>query len=196
MTRTHRVPTTAALIVCLVGSSWGGTLFASEEEPSPSEAPSSQSVSNTTSEAQGATSPAAAIPVEGHGSSFDPPSTLTPSSFTLTDERFPVDAPVGAADGHAWRSTFNLMSVQSSSFAQRRGYRGRGGRGGRNAAVAAIVIGAAASIAGTAILVYANRPECSTHQMANGCGYGTKVVGGAVLSAGIVGIVVGAFMWR
>jgi hypothetical protein len=88
-----------------------------------------------------------------------------------------------------------LMSVESSSLAQRRGYRGRG-RGGRNGAVAAMVIGAAASIAGTAILVYANRPDCRTNQSASGCGYGTKVVGGAVLSAGIVAIVIGAFTWR
>jgi hypothetical protein len=32
--------------------------------------------------------------------------------------------------------------------------------------------------------------------MANGCNYGTKVVGGAVLSAGIVGLLVGALTWR
>ncbi len=59
-----------------------------------------------------------------------------------------------------------------------------------------IILGAVASIAGTAILVYANRPECSTNQTANGCGYGTKVIGGAVLSAGIVGLVAGALTWR
>ena len=58
------------------------------------------------------------------------------------------------------------------------------------------MIGAAAAIAGTAVLVYANRPECSTNQMASGCGYGTKVVGTAVLSAGLVGLVVGALTWR
>jgi hypothetical protein len=59
-----------------------------------------------------------------------------------------------------------------------------------------MVLGAAASIAGTAILVYANRPECSTNQTAYGCGYGAKVVGGAVLSTGIVSLVVGAVAWR
>ena len=200
MARTHRVPTTAALIVCLVGSPWGGTLFASEEEPSSSEGPSSQPISNTTSEAEGPTSPAAATSVDRAATARDlfsgPPSTLKRSRFTLTDERLTADAPVGAADMQAWRSTFNLIPVESSSFAQRRGYGGRGNRGGRNGAVAAIVIGAAASIAGTAILVYANRPECRTNQMANGCGYGTKVVGGAVLSAGIVGLVVGGLTWR
>jgi hypothetical protein len=59
-----------------------------------------------------------------------------------------------------------------------------------------MALGAAASIAGAAVLVYANRPECRTNQTASGCGYGTKVVGGAVLSAGIVGIFVGALTWR
>jgi hypothetical protein len=57
-------------------------------------------------------------------------------------------------------------------------------------------VGAAAAIAGTAVLVYANRPECSTFPTASGCGYGTKVVGGAVLSAGVVGLLVGALTWR
>jgi hypothetical protein len=59
----------------------------------------------------------------------------------------------------------------------------------------AIVLGAIASIAGAAILVYANRPDCSTNQMASGYGYGTKVAGGAVLSAGAVGLVIGAVTW-
>jgi hypothetical protein len=60
-----------------------------------------------------------------------------------------------------------------------------------------MVLGAAASITGGAILVYANRPECgTTNRMASGCGYGTKVVGGAVLSAGIVGLLIGALTWR
>jgi hypothetical protein len=86
-------------------------------------------------------------------------------------------------------------SVETESFAQRRGYRGRGN--GRNGpAAAAIVIGAAASIAGGAVLVYANRPECSANHAATGCGYGSKVTGTAVLSAGIVSLIVGALSWR
>jgi hypothetical protein len=84
---------------------------------------------------------------------------------------------------------------EPSLFAQRGG-RGRGYGGRRNGAAAAVFLGAAAAIAGTAVLVYANRPECSTIPTASGCGYGTKVVGGAVLSAGVVGLVVGAAMWR
>jgi hypothetical protein len=191
------MPTTVALIVCLAGHPWGGTLFASEEERSTNEAPSSQPVGATTSEGPEATSPAAALPVDRPAAATNPfsgpPSTRSP--FTLADERLTADAAAGAADAQAWRSAFNLIPVESSSFAQRRGYGGRG-RGGRNGALAAIVIGAAASIAGTALLVYANRPECSANQMASGCGFGTKVVGGAVLSAGIVGVVVGAILWR
>jgi len=88
-----------------------------------------------------------------------------------------------------------VAPYESSLLAQRRG-RGRGYGGRRNGAAAAVFLGAAAAIAGTAVLVYANRPECSTIPTATGCGYGTKVVGGAVLSAGVVGMVVGAAMWR
>jgi len=200
MARTHRVSTTVALIVCVAGNPWGGTLFASEEEPASSEVLSSQSVSNTTAETQGATSPASAVSVDRPATARDlfsgAPFTLVRSPFTLTDERLTADAPVGAASAQAWRNTFNFIPAESSSSAQRGGYRGRERRGGRNGAAAVIVLGAAASIAGTAVLVYANRPECSTNQTLNGCGYGTKVVGGAVLSAGIVSLVVGALIWR
>jgi hypothetical protein len=175
MARTHRLSTTAALIVCLAGAPLSSTLFASDEELSSSEASSSQ-------------------PVSGLFSS--PPSTAGRSPFTFTDARLSEIEPAGPANAHAWRSTFDFTPIESSAYAQRRGYRGRGGGGGRSTAIAAIALGAAASIAGTAILVYANRPECGTNQTASGCGYGTKVVGGAVLSAGLVGIFVGALTWR
>ena len=86
-------------------------------------------------------------------------------------------------------------SVELEGLGQRGGYRGRGN--GRNGpAAAAIIIGAAASIAGGAVLVYANRPECSANHAATGCGYGSKVTGTAVLSAGIVSLIVGALSWR
>ncbi len=58
------------------------------------------------------------------------------------------------------------------------------------------MLGAVATITGAAILVYANRPDCSTNQFAGGCGYGTKVVGGAVLAGGVAGLFVGALTWR
>jgi hypothetical protein len=196
MARTHRLSTTSALIVCLVGTEWSGTLFARDQA---SPAPSSQSVANSTSEAQGRTSvsPAAAVSTGEQPASVIelPPSTVERLRFTLNNEMFTPKAPLETASAQVWRSALTFVPVESRLFAQRGGYRGRG-RGGRNGAAAAIVLGAAASIAGGAILVYANRPECSTNQTANGCGYGTKVVGGAVLSAGIVGLVVGALTWR
>jgi hypothetical protein len=61
--------------------------------------------------------------------------------------------------------------------------------------IAALTIGAIATITGTAVLIYANRPECSIHLYAGGCGYGTKVIGGAVLAGGLVGLTVGALTW-
>jgi uncharacterized membrane protein YjjB (DUF3815 family) len=66
----------------------------------------------------------------------------------------------------------------------------------RDGSIAALMIGSVVAITGAAILVYANRPECDTRQFAGGCGYGTKVVGGAVLSGGIVSLVAGALTWR
>ena len=113
-----------------------------------------------------------------------------PLGFHLTE-----NAPAGPAGGQVWRSPFEFAAVESGSFAQRDRYRGR--RGDRNrAAQAEVIVGAIGSITGAAILVYANRPECRTNQFAGGCGYGTKVVGTAVLSAGLVGLVVGALTWR
>ena len=199
MARTHRLSTTGALIVCLVGTEWSGTLLARDQEPSSSAAPSAQSAVNSTSEAQGRTSasPAAAASTGQQPASVTelPPSTVERLRLTLDNEMFTPKGPLGAASAQVWRGALTFVPVESGLFAQRGGYRGRG-RGGHNGAAAAIVLGAVASIAGGAILVYANRPECSTNQVANGCGYGTKVVGGAVLSAGIVGLLVGALTWR
>ena len=198
MARTHRLSTTGALIVCLVGIQWNGTLVASEEVPSSSPAPSPQSIVNSVSDAQGRTLASAATAVsasEQPASATElPRSTVERSRLTFSHEILTANEPLGAARAQVWRSTLNRVPVESA-FAQRSGYRGRG-RGGRNGAATAIFIGAVASIAGGAVLVYANRPECSTNRTANGCGYGTKVVGGAVLSAGIVGLVVGALTWR
>ena len=65
-----------------------------------------------------------------------------------------------------------------------------------DAAIVALTVGAIASITGAALLIYANRPDCGGNRRATGCGYGTKVVGGAVLSGGLVGLAVGALTWR
>jgi len=102
--------------------------------------------------------------------------------------------PVPGAD--TWVAPRNPFAIDNSaSFAQyRRSRRGHGWHNG--AAVAAVVVGAAASITGGALLVYANRPECGTNPTAGGCSYGTKVVGGAVLAGGVVSMTAGALMWR
>ena len=80
------------------------------------------------------------------------------------------------------------------SFAQRGWY--RGGRRRNGAAQAEMILGAVAAITGAAVLTYANRPECSVSALADGCSYGTKVVGTAVTAGGIVTFLTGAFTWR
>lgn len=105
---------------------------------------------------------------------------------------------VGARSRFAVRDEV-LRATAPSAFAaaaQRGGYRGRRPRGGRVGPAAAMAVGAIASITGAAILVYANRPECVGNAAGRGCGYGTKVVGGAVLTGGIVGLAIGASAWR
>ncbi len=156
MARTRRLSTTAALIVCLAGTQWTSTLFASEEHLLPS--------------------------------------TTEHLRFTFNDDAPAAAASVETSGARVWRRPLEFAPLESSAFAQRGR---RGGRGGRNGGAAAeIMLGAVATVAGAAVLVYANRPECSGNPNGSGCGYGTKVVGGAVLSVGIVGILVGAMRWR
>ena len=129
MASPHRLSTTGALMVCLVGTQWSGTLFASEEEPSSSPAPSSQSVVNSASEAKGRTSasPAAAASVSEQPVSATelPRSTMERSRFTLSNEIITANEPLGAVSAKGWRSTLTFVPVEST-FAQRGGYRGRG----------------------------------------------------------------------
>lgn len=90
-------------------------------------------------------------------------------------------------------SRFTLAD-EPSAFAQHgRGFRGRGRNEG---ARAALVVGTLATIGGAALLVYANRPACRGNASADACGYGTKVVGGALLTGGAIGLVAGAISWR
>jgi hypothetical protein len=200
MARTHHLSMTGAVIVCLLTTQGTGTLFASEDECSLREAPSSESLTSSTSEMQTSTSGglAPAISVDERAAGTDVSPTPLPqmerSHFTLNAGLLTANPSPGPVVTGAHR-TFNLEPAQSSAFAGQV-YQGRSYRMGRSGSVAAIMIGAAAAITGAAILVYANRPECDTHQFAGGCGYGTKVVGGAVLSGGIVGLFVGALTWR
>jgi hypothetical protein len=88
------------------------------------------------------------------------------------------------------------MAPALDAAAAQPGYYARPPHHRNQGAATAIFLGAAGAIAGTAVLVYANRPECGLNPYAGGCGYGTKVAGGAVLAAGVVGLVVGAALWR
>jgi hypothetical protein len=94
----------------------------------------------------------------------------------------------------------SFAAMASSAAAVQRGrYRGgrrSGGGGRRTAAAEALVFGAAAAITGAAVLAYANRPDCDYDPRLSGCGYGTKVVGTSVLAGGVVGVLVGAALWR
>jgi hypothetical protein len=85
------------------------------------------------------------------------------------------------------------QSFNETVLAQRGWYRGRGRRNG--AAQAEMVLGAVAAITGAAVLTYANRPACRFAD-ADGCSYGTKVVGTAVTAAGVVTFLTGALTWR
>ena len=92
------------------------------------------------------------------------------------------------------RLTIDPESVAAASLGQV--YRGRPyRRSSHSTAVAAFTVGAIAAIAGTALLVYANRPECSTNPSAGGCGYGAKVIGTSVLVGGAAGLTIGAITW-
>jgi hypothetical protein len=189
MARAHRMLMTGAVIVCLISAQWHARLFASEEERS------------TASDAQAPTSaePAPAISIDEHPAATTDLSSALPqmerARFTLNALDFttsPALGPVVAQDAHR---AFNFLPAQSSAFAGQI-YQGRPYRIGRDGSLTAIMVGSVVAIAGAAILVYANRPECDVHEFAGGCGYGTKVVGGAVLSGGIVSLVVGALTWR
>lgn len=114
---------------------------------------------------------------------LSPPAVLLFGSSTIND---------AAVD--RWRASFHEFPLNAINEEQR-GYRSRRGRG-RGAAAAALMVGAAAAIAGSALLVYANRPECGVNHSASGCGYGTKVAGGSFLAGGVIGVAVGASLWR
>ena len=116
------------------------------------------------------------------------PAPLTLNGALLTTN------PLAASAIAAGQPLFKPMTPEFAASAGQI-YRGRPYRSRRDGSVAALIIGSAAVIAGTAVLVYANRPECSTSQVAGGCGYGTKVIGTSVLAGGAVGLFVGALTW-
>jgi hypothetical protein len=200
MARAHRLSMIGAVIVCVVSAQWNGTLFASEEERPSTEAPSSQSLTTTASDTQASTPSelAPAISIDERPAETTDLSSALPqierSRFTLNAGPFLAIPSLGPVAQGAHR-TLNFAPTQSSAFA-RQIYQGRPYRMRRDGSIAAMMIGTVVTITGAAILVYANRPECDTNRLAGGCGYGTRVVGGAVLSGGLVSLLVGALTWR
>ena len=195
MVRTHRFLTTVVLI-CFVLAQSRASFAAGEQPPLPSTTSTPASAIEVVASRQEVTS---AIDVAADDQPLDresePLRIAERPRLTLRDEIFRERLFPGTAGGHVWRGIPTFDPEDGGPLAQRRGYRGRGS--GRNdAARAAVLLGAVGVIAGTAVLVYSNRPECSVSARANACGYGTKVAASAVLSAGIVGLLVGALTWR
>jgi hypothetical protein len=197
MVNVRRVSMIAVVIACFVGAQGNATVFASEETSSMRETPSSPSLTNGTSEGQPSTSDGLAPAT----SNADLPAATDRSLIALPQTqlaRLKLDAGfllANASLAQGPQRQFNLVPTRASALAGQV-YQGRPYRIGRNGSIAAIMIGAAATIAGTAILVYANRPDCTINQFAGGCGYGTKVIGGSVVAGGVVGLFVGALTWR
>jgi hypothetical protein len=200
MVRPHYLSMTGAIIVCLVTIQGSGTLSASQDERALTGATASQPPANNALEAAMSTpgGPPPAIPLDEQASGADvssaPAPATEPARFSFDTGVLRTNPSLGPITQAAHR-TINLAPAQSDAFAAQV-YQGRPYRMGRDGSIAAIMIGAVASIAGAAVLVYANRPECETRQFMGGCGYGTKVVGGAVLSGGIAALFVGALTWR
>jgi hypothetical protein len=168
MTSTHRPWTIAAVVLCLGSAPFSRTVSASGQQPV-----------SSTADAAGAATTTDRAPA---------PRSL----FALSDDQLLASAP---PDASPWRGTSGAAIADSRQWGHH-GHRGHGHGGDNGAAQAAIIIGAAAAIAGTAILVYANRPDCGNRLEPDGCGYGTKVVGGSLIAGGVVSLVVGAATWR
>jgi hypothetical protein len=203
MVRTHRYSTAVALIACLVGTPCSGTLFASDAVAShpaetgstiPPEAATNPAASGRVPAVGNPANVASAIAAEAIAESHVAGVTTPSFPFVLSEGALGANGPLGAvATTDIWASPFALAS-SDAAFAQR-GYRGRGGRSGRQTAAAIFAAGALVTITGGAILVYSNRPDCKCYG-GQGCGYGTRVIGGAILSAGLVGMLAGAVAWK
>ena len=165
MPKTRRISGIVALVVCLAGTEWSETVFASAT-PAGDEASAAHASISQPSETQ-------------------PQLTNQPSRLAIGEHtRAALAMPLSSMNA----------SPLGVSFAQRGWY--RGGRRRNGAAQAEMILGAVAAITGAAVLTYANRPECSANALADGCSYGTKVVGTAVTAGGIVTFLTGAFTWR
>jgi hypothetical protein len=200
MTRNCRLSIAAVAMVCLIGTQLDAALMAStSSDPgaerdafTPAEPASALSAAHVTlfrgpQNRELTARPTALQAVSADGSWF----------AIRNDEATGAD-PRSASDLNAIHRTFTLAPAVSNAFAAGQVYRGRPyrARRDRGGSIAALAIGAVATITGAAILIYGNRPECSRRVFASGCGFGTKVVGGAVLSGGAVSLTIGAITWR
>ncbi len=126
----------------------------------------------------------------GNASSIqaNPPATTSRSPFVLSDEMLRRSL---------IESDAREAGVPAAAYGQWGGYHGGHHHHGHDngAAQAAIILGSAAAIAGSAVLIYSNRPECDAFVHSNDC-YGEKVVGGSLLAGGIVSLVMGAVLWH
>ena len=201
MATVHRVSMTAVVILCLLGNQWSATLFASEAGDSSGTAPVSPLLSTAASDVQAPTSLGLVHGASIGGQSVETTGVSSASGLQSGRARLSFDAlAVNEALGTVvprGKSAFEVAPAEFDRFADQI-YQGAPYPYPRrhDGSIAAIMIGAAAAITGAAVLAYANRPECTTNTVAGGCGYGTKVVGTAVLSGGIVGLFVGALTWR
>lgn len=116
----------------------------------------------------------------------DQPTATARSPFVLSDEMLRRSL---------IESEAREAGVPAAAYGQRGYYGGHHHHGHDGASQAAIILGSAAAIAGTAVLIYANRPECDSFAHQNDC-YGEKVVGGSLLAGGIVSLVLGAVTWH
>jgi len=191
--RTHQLFTIAPLLLCFVSGQASAAIVdggpgAGVDGPQPSQVPSTARALEETGR-----SIAEAVAHSGEATEIAQ-APISDMRLTIPDDLFAPEALMSPPATGVWRTSVASLPLASSTFGQH-GFRGRGRRD-NDGARAAIILGAVATIAGTAVLVYANRPDCSTNPAAGGCGYGTKVVGGAVLSAGVVSLLVGALTWR
>lgn len=116
-----------------------------------------------------------------------PSSTRDRSSLVFTDERLK----------QAFLDSDTHDDTGATAAYGQWGWHGGGHHhhGHNGASQAAIILGSAAVIAGTGLLIYSNRPECDVHVHSNEC-YGEKVFGGSLLAGGIVSLVIGAATWH
>jgi len=168
MATRDRFTITAAVLVCFLSSQSRTVLASDGGAPSDDAAPASTH----------------------HGETID---------TSIEAPQLPADSSIPARPFAAFTSASRAAAVHFDAASDAFGgqvFRDRPIRvDNRDGSMAAMILGAAAAITGASLLFYANRPECDARPYAGGCGYGTKVIGGAVLTGGLVSVTIGALTW-